>query len=320
MATLIQDDVIPAQAKFHHFTASGEPHLRECVICFNQISRTAVDLPCACQVDYCEGCWERALAQSFNSCGQARCPTCREPVCVDFDAKRSRLTYSRQLHSIADVATYRIEAMQKLREQALPAQVDILRRYGRRHTHLGIIARTPETKIVQMSIAELRRCIEELGGSPALCVEKIDLVNRLLLACKEPLLRAQLLGSDLASACVEAPLCVCGSSLEWVSGEERVNRCCDNVLQGESRDSARFQMIRENLAATQESICFCDLCNTPIPFTHPVWTCQNSNSTILHASSYDVCAACFMRYTDNTDMEPTTQCSDGSRGRAGIAL
>lgn len=40
-------------------------------------------------------CWDKALAASLNRGDLARCPTCRGPVRVDFDADTCQLTFSR---------------------------------------------------------------------------------------------------------------------------------------------------------------------------------------------------------------------------------
>jgi len=73
-----------------------------CAICFEEAGR-AVELPCACNVAYCAQCWDRALAQSFNVSGDATCPTCRTPICVDFDPDKLCLVFLRVLTLSAPV-------------------------------------------------------------------------------------------------------------------------------------------------------------------------------------------------------------------------
>lgn len=73
----------------------GSEEGEECTICFDAIEESA-SLPCRCRVPYCLRCWDRCLAQSFNSCGQARCPTCRGPVRVDFDAEAMVMCFSKE--------------------------------------------------------------------------------------------------------------------------------------------------------------------------------------------------------------------------------
>merc|ERR1719502_2313749 len=67
-------------------------------------------------------------------------------------------------------------------------------------------------------------------------------------------------------------------------------------LAGASRDSPHYQMAFERLSALQSSVCFCDLCGDSVRTANAVWTCKNGDCTILHATSYDVCDECFMRY------------------------
>ena len=57
----------------------------DCAICFDPVhAEDRLPLPCRCQLTYCLLCWDRALAAAFNDNGQARCPSCRRPVRVDF--------------------------------------------------------------------------------------------------------------------------------------------------------------------------------------------------------------------------------------------
>merc|ERR1740139_607484 len=87
----------------------------ECAICFEPVSQYTV-LPCSCKVSYCLRCWDRALAESFNSCGEARCPTCRAPVCVDFDPDQSRLVFTRDAMPLTvDLGLRKKHAQDKLR-------------------------------------------------------------------------------------------------------------------------------------------------------------------------------------------------------------
>ena len=72
----------------------------DCAICFDPVhAEDRLHLPCRCQLTYCLTCWDRALAAAFNDNGQARCPSCRRPVRVDFDPEagthgRGRLVFS----------------------------------------------------------------------------------------------------------------------------------------------------------------------------------------------------------------------------------
>eukprot|EP00933_Yihiella_yeosuensis_P041367 TRINITY_DN35759_c0_g1_i1.p1 TRINITY_DN35759_c0_g1~~TRINITY_DN35759_c0_g1_i1.p1 ORF type:complete len:130 (+),score=7.00 TRINITY_DN35759_c0_g1_i1:167-556(+) len=45
----------------------------------------------------------------------------------------------------------------------------------------------------------------------------------------------------------------------------------------------------------------CDICDKNVKITDSVWVCENGNSTVLHALSYDVCNHCFLQYALNTN-------------------
>jgi len=292
--------------------ASSDEYL-QCAICFDDVEQ-GIEIPCACNVFYCAQCWDRALAQSFNSTGEAKCPTCRLAVCVDFDPERICLLFSRApmpvLPNIECVGarnwnesrqlreTTKQEAVQKLRQQALPAQIRLLQSHGRRYPELSEVARTPEMQLRRMSVSDLKRHITAVRGNSADCVEKDDLICRLLQEANTKKMIGRVLGETFASSTEECPACVCGSSLIRVSGAERTMRCCDKMpqLAGASRDSSYYQNAFERLSTLQSSVCFCDLCGDSVPTANAVWTCKNGDSTILHATSYDVCDECFMRY------------------------
>lgn len=99
----------------------------QCVICF-EASGQGVNLPCRCQVQYCQLCWETALAKSFNACAKVRCPTCRSTVRVDVDAQSGQLVFSEgDENEDADLVRRRIS------EQLRPVQVRLLRNFGEAH-------------------------------------------------------------------------------------------------------------------------------------------------------------------------------------------
>mgnify|MGYP001214978659 CR=1 FL=1 len=59
-----------------------------CLICFDECKPSdIVQLPCDCKGDnrFCMRCFDRALASSLMSSGTASCPTCRQPIEVDFN-------------------------------------------------------------------------------------------------------------------------------------------------------------------------------------------------------------------------------------------
>eukprot|EP00929_Paragymnodinium_shiwhaense_P079034 TRINITY_DN4105_c0_g1_i1.p1 TRINITY_DN4105_c0_g1~~TRINITY_DN4105_c0_g1_i1.p1 ORF type:complete len:327 (-),score=62.89 TRINITY_DN4105_c0_g1_i1:202-1182(-) len=280
----------------------------DCVVCFEAVCEKT-SLPCACNVAYCIRCWDRALAQSFHSCGQARCPTCRLPVQVDFDAERGCLVFSKESSPfhLADcrgmdseeerrAIDSRTRATAKLREQALPAQVRLLEVHGASNPALAAIAHCPEENLVMAPEETLKRYIKAFGGSFDDCESKQGLVCRLLEVAESTLSLAPLLGDSMATACVSPPSCVCGSALERVSGAERARRCCEKLVPGSPPGSVAFESTLARLTMSGTAICFCDLCTSFVPINDAVWTCKNGDSTILHATSYDVCDRCFMRY------------------------
>eukprot|EP00928_Gymnodinium_smaydae_P050765 TRINITY_DN34330_c0_g1_i2.p1 TRINITY_DN34330_c0_g1~~TRINITY_DN34330_c0_g1_i2.p1 ORF type:complete len:276 (-),score=42.00 TRINITY_DN34330_c0_g1_i2:16-843(-) len=130
----------PPTAGFSH---EGSPSScsTHCAICFEPL-QTSTALPCACKVSYCMGCWDRSLAESFKARGEARCPTCRALVQVDFDAERGQLIFSRQLGESEDVtctsersraqsrALRALSIREKMIEQVRPAVLRNLKQYG----------------------------------------------------------------------------------------------------------------------------------------------------------------------------------------------
>jgi len=304
-----------------------------CAICFEEVGWTPA-LPCACNVLYCALCWDRSLAHSFNASGQARCPTCRGAVHVDFDPERLCLVFSRAavpstpeleglgFHDARQVKeASKNEAVQKLRQQALPAQVRLLQAHGGLHPGLNDIARQPADQMRRMSVLDLERHIASIGGSSDECLGKEDLVCRCLQEATEKQMIGRVLGEMFTAVTERLPACCCGSSLVRVSGEERTMRCCDKMpmLSGLPRDSHHYQVIFTRLTSVQTSICFCDLCGTSVPTANAVWTCKNGDTTILHATSYDVCDECFMRHAacgESLDIseEPSAMDVDMSSG------
>jgi hypothetical protein len=227
---------------------------------------------------------------------------------VDFDADKVRLIFSRapaetfpvmeglsSYDARKNLEALRQDAVQKLRAQAFPAQVRLLQNHSIRHPGLKEIAQAPDQELRKMTVTELRQHVASIGGNCEECLEKEDLI-RCLIENRE--MMGRVLGGRFMEATEELPSCVCGSSLLRVSGEERTMRCCDKmqILSGAPRDSPNYRLVFERLKSMQSSICFCDLCNTSVPTQNAVWTCKNGDSTILHATSYDVCDECFMKH------------------------
>jgi len=99
----------------------------QCAICFEVVSQ-GIELPCSCKVDYCLRCWDRALAKSFNACAKPRCPTCRTPVRVDFDAQTGSLIFAPEGDDEDAEQTRR-----RIAAQMRPVQVQLLQEFGAEH-------------------------------------------------------------------------------------------------------------------------------------------------------------------------------------------
>mmetsp|Transcript_108693 Transcript_108693/g.307403 ORF Transcript_108693/g.307403 Transcript_108693/m.307403 type:complete len:251 (+) Transcript_108693:77-829(+) len=101
--------------------------LQQCAICYEAVAQ-GIELPCNCKVDYCMQCWDKALAKSFNACAQARCPTCRTPVRVDFCPDTGCPTFTPE-YTEEDADSLR----RRICEQMKPFQVRILQEFGAAH-------------------------------------------------------------------------------------------------------------------------------------------------------------------------------------------
>lgn len=227
----------------------------ECAICMDAVEHV-MGLPCSCRVSYCLQCWDQALAASFNSCGHARCPTCRTPIQVDFDVKTGSLVFSRycpedsdlsreaQVDGESDEGTQQINRIQK---QARPAQIQRLQSHG---------AKFP---------------------------------------CGD---------SSLTSLAPAA--CVCGGSLEKLTGPERYTRMCKRLFPHTPQASSQFAHVIERVTAYAlehpECQISCDICSGGVPPSddYVVWSCENGRATIFHPGAHDICATCFDEYTDGT--------------------
>eukprot|EP00966_Prymnesium_polylepis_P282004 6516724-Prymnesium_polylepis.1 len=205
--------------------STEECELEECAICFSSIAEDErLLLPCHCRVQYCAQCWDRALAQAFNDSGHPRCPTCRSPVRVDFDPQacsgRGRLVFS----SESELDISRSEVVNRLAGQAAPLMTRLLRQYGAEHPTLRATARDPATALATRSIRELKTLLQALGGDPAGCVEKADIIERCRAASGGARkLAARCVAVDVRVEECAAPSdglrCVCGGRLDRLSGK-----------------------------------------------------------------------------------------------------
>uniref|UniRef100_A0A7S1M007 RING-type domain-containing protein n=1 Tax=Alexandrium catenella TaxID=2925 RepID=A0A7S1M007_ALECA len=328
-----------------------EPLETDCAICFDATAES-VALPCSCRIAYCGRCWDRALAHSFRACGQARCPSCRGPVRVDFDPDaaggRGRLVFGRETqdfsygrledefrelstegdetgpggHGVAVLAaalSYRRRAAQlaeareevvtRLAEQASPVQVRLLEQFGAAQPLLREIARNPQEALMNCSAADLKRRLEELGGSAQGCAEKADLIAALQSAARS----APRLAVRWAAAEGAAPECVCGGALVHVDGRGRARQFLKSIRPDLPEGSGPFDVVLAEFTSNGNCGIICDLCeNSAIDLASSLWTCGRGDDTIMHATSYDVCEACFLKHAVGHSAEPSATSPDGA--------
>lgn len=268
----------------------------ECAICYDSIAANTV-LPCSCKIDYCGHCWNKALASSFNNCGFARCPSCRSPVRVSFDADANRLVFSRETDPRTldevngmDIVQLAQDTVERIAQEAMPAQIRILSEFGLEHSLLGDVMSNTKDAASKMSSSELKEYIAKAGGNFSDCLEKSDLVERL-----QQVVEKEAFVSMIAVAKLPSPKCVCGSPLEFVDGKSRLRR---QYTKEQLPDDA-FNDLYERVKSSYDSGMICDLCDGHLAVSASVWTCENGGGTILHASSYDICEACFSTHSCN---------------------
>lgn len=305
-----------------------------CAICFDTFAERT-PLPCSCKIDYCTRCWDRALCQSFRTVRSARCPTCRSPVHVDFDPEHCRLVFSLdtrpppdldglgQLYSrtqrgdleaqaqlqqrMAEMQTTHNATVERLANQAIPAQRLLLEQFGEAHLILRAIARSEDHAAEALAGEPLTALCEGLArlGVPAEeGVPRPELLARLQRAAggSWPALAAfwvsRLPGGPL-------PSCVCGDSFQRMTGQERVVLSLQyaNVVLG----SPQFAASVRKREADNSCGVLCDLCDAKPGWTSFVWTCQGGAHTMLHAMCYDICEGCFFRHALAVDDDAQSQ-------------
>ena len=287
----------------------------ECTICFEVIANDArCALPCECKIDYCMGCWDRALAAAFNSSGRAKCPTCRGAVRVDFDPEaadgRGKLVFSAADPSEGQISQTAV--VNRLAGQAAPLMARLLRRHGEEHPFLRVIAHDPGAFLASRPARELRTLLQELGGDGAGCLEKGDFVERMLIYAKgAPKLAAFIAATDARSAgdetaadssgnnnnCRRHARCVCGGRLERLSGRDRCRSATQKLFatMAQQLPPALHDAFMEQLG-TRVSMVVCDLCDTQLTPQSAVYSCGTGEKTILHPTTYDVCEDCFVLF------------------------
>jgi hypothetical protein len=162
-----------------------------CAICFE--AGPFISLPCDCTLNYCAGCWDRALAASVSARGRAQCPSCRGAFRVDYDPVKGSLVFSKEMQA-ATLADWRA----RLYEKVGPAQISLLQEYGRMHSAGS-------------------HCLAAMADSGTSS-------SALALAPIHP--------AVISTTQQSEPHCVCGGVLERIDRRTRVVRMLDDTTPG----------------------------------------------------------------------------------------
>lgn len=210
----------------------------------------------------------------------------------------------------SDASIYTSETMSqtinRLAEQAAPLMTSSLRAYGNAHASLRPQAADSST-FSSKSARELKALITELGGSPAGCLDKSDLVDKLLESaggakqCSAFFVAAdeqQEGGDDESDESKKSGWlrCVCQGRLLRTSGRERCKQLFQAQREFSQLTAQQLEQVVDLQLASGHSIVICDLCDTQLRPSDAVYTCDNGGRTILHPTTYDVCVTCFVRY------------------------
>merc|ERR1711879_897068 len=180
-------------------------------------------------------------------------------------------------------------------------QINIFQQYGEANPSLLDVHRDATKTLAKTSVAELKGLMKVANINAVGCLEKSELVSRLVERTNMDSLCAL-----WASRKCPAPKCVCSSSLQRVDGVERFRHCLGNEANALSDEELQFHLLHLQLQG--EKVVFCDICDENVPLSKDscVWTCENRCSTILHALSYDICDKCFVQRTCTAAAESKT--------------
>eukprot|EP00435_Cladocopium_sp_Y103_P030859 s2477_g7.t1 len=96
-----------------------------------------------------------------------------------------------------------------------------------------------------------------------------------------------------------APHCVCGAELEYITSRARIIRLLEDMDPNwRSRDT--YDMVERLL---ESSLVTCDLCEKVAIRSKGLWTCKNGPHTVMHPAAYDVCEACFEKYSGVSSLQ-----------------
>jgi len=246
-------------------------------------------------------------------------------VHVDFDSEKGCLIFSREEEGLPEPAeaqalqgaaeerairaekifARRRETVDRLLKQARPMQVRLLQRHGDENQGLLDIARDPGAHLRSLAASELRGHLASFSAvlDPAAALAEAEAAaaaegaaatgpEELAQQLLETVGRAGAVAASWAVVSQVAPSCVCGSFLRRVSGIDRIRRLCETTFPGVVRDQETFWLV----LTTGSCGVNCDICESAVGATKGVWTCENGDSTILHATAYDVCDDCFVAH------------------------
>mmetsp|Transcript_25428 Transcript_25428/g.67590 ORF Transcript_25428/g.67590 Transcript_25428/m.67590 type:complete len:338 (+) Transcript_25428:39-1052(+) len=237
-----------------------------CAICFEH--KQFVNLPCACTINYCGSCWDRALASSVSLRGRAQCPSCRSVFQVDFDPLARGLVFSRDAGGGSGSGT--TEWRSRVYGKAKSVQIELLRDYGATlAAHRGM-----------PSVAAAAAAAP--GASPGRG------------AATEGALGSEMSSAQSPIAALPQPLCVCGAHLEKVTSRRRVERMLQDADSGLRLNHVEVDRLVDRLV--NSALVTCDLCEDVATRSGAVWTCENGSHTVLHPTAYDVCERCFCKH------------------------
>jgi len=99
--------------------------------------------------------------------------------------------------------------------------------------------------------------------------------------------------SPSCGRCDTPPHCVCGAELEYISSRSRILRLLED-MDPSWRTRVAEDMVERLL---ESSLVTCDLCDKVAIRSKGLWTCKNGPHTVMHPAAYDVCEACFEKYS-----------------------
>merc|ERR1719198_2729780 len=170
----------------------------------------------------------------------------------------------------------------------MPALKSILQRYGETNSSLSVVRSNTRETLATASHTDLKALMESSSVSGEEGMEKLDMLDRLI----EKANTIEICAAWAQQTC-PFPKCVCGGFFQRVDAVERYRRSPNGERCAALSDEDIFRLL-QHLQQHNETIIICDICEESVPVVHPVWTCQNRTSTILHATSYDICDRCFV--------------------------